>query len=199
LKSKYEVKRKLKNGNNNFFCGQSCSTKWSNEVRGIKSEKFKMICKCEKEFETSTRRRSKRHCSPSCASKYSVTKKRREGNRKGGLTCASILSHSEKVHMTSNAMKNREAWKYVEINKFLLFQKEDFEFELPLGNYIFDLAIKSRMLIIEFDAKYHNDPIQSKTDFKKDQIAKENGWELIRIETESNKILQPELLYDILS
>ena len=111
-----EIKRRLKLGKTNFFCNTSCGAKWHNENSGKKSEEFEMICKCGKKFKTSTRRRSKRHCSSSCASKYSVTEKRIEGNIKGGKNSL----HT--VEIMSKAMKSREEWRYKKLKSFLEFQ-----------------------------------------------------------------------------
>ena len=196
LKEKGEISRKLKNGKNNFFCSLSCGAKWNNEVRDTKSKKIIMTCKCGKEFETSTKRKAKRHCSNSCASKYSVTEKRRSGNKKGGILSSS-LQHMELL--ASKSLKSREGWKYKKLIEFLNFQKEKFEFEKLLGKFVFDLALIKRMILVEFDGKYHRSLSQIKIDIKKDKLAKDNGWTIFRVNVKENSIIDPDVLYPILN
>jgi len=91
----------------------------------------------------------------------------------------------------------REMWKYKKLIDFLEFNNENFEFEFILGNYIFDLALSKRMIFVEFDGVYHNGK-QLLKDAEKDKFAQDNGWVVIRKKVQNNKVIQSELLYDVL-
>lgn len=60
-----------------IYCSLSCSTK-------ARSKRETRSCPCGKKFEVRVRKDSARHCSPSCASRFSMSEERREAQRKGG-------------------------------------------------------------------------------------------------------------------
>lgn len=129
---------------------------------------------------------------PSCASKGSVTDKRRN--------CARKISLKSKKNLisVSQTLKRREAWKYVKLKKLLTFLEEPYEFEKEIGKYVFDLALIERKILIEFDGDDHSTPFQKKKDRIRDKFAKKKGWKVKRVSVKANLIIPVEILYDIL-
>ena len=121
------------------------------------------------------------YCSSSCASAGSVTEYRRYKDRQMGLASAedNLISPEE-------ALKKREAWKYIDVKKSLEDLNENFEFEYRMEDYIYDLALIDKKLIIEFDGPDHNGPSKSEKDFTKDRVVNKNGWKVKRIVVDSN-------------
>jgi len=186
-----EYNRQVKNGRTIFYCGLSCAAKKRNAERLDKRVPIKKICLyCKSSFDTLTGAKSPDFCSRSCASSGSVTDKRRNAQRKSGLESKNLISAQETLLL-------REMWKYKKLIDFLEFNNENFEFEFILGNYIFDLALSKRMIFVEFDGVYHNGK-QLLKDAEKDKFAQDNGWVVIRKKVQNNKVIQSELLYDVL-
>lgn len=81
---KKEVTRSRSRGRP-IFCSLSCGTKARAKVET-------RVCPCGNSFVVKSRKKAARHCSGSCASKYSMNDERREaqrtGGRKGGLLFA---------------------------------------------------------------------------------------------------------------
>jgi len=138
---------------------------------------------------TMTGAKSTTFCSRSCASKGSMSEERREAQRRGGLEqVGNLISASE-------TLRRREAWKYERLGKFLVLMGEDHVFEHPVGNYVFDLALPDRRTLVEFDGSYHWGPGQQGLDGTKDAVAKEAGWVVVRVETTTNQVIEPDVLY----
>ena len=189
-----EVRRQLKKGKTNFFCNTTCSVKYGNALRPNRRVEVEKICLyCKTPFKTKTGCKSPVYCSRGCASAGSMSEERREAQRQAGLKSK---TKGTPVSMAL-IMKKREHWKYTKIAKFLELMKEDFEFEFILENYIYDLFLKGLKILIEFDSSYHNMETQKTIDRIKDEIASKNGFNLIRIKTPVNTIIDPELIYEI--
>ena len=188
-----EYNRQKKKGRTIFFCGLSCAAKKRNAVRPDKRILIKKICPhCGEKFETLTGCKSATFCSRSCASAASVTNKRHEAQRKAGR------KYSKNLISTEETLRLREMWKYKDIQSFLNFIKEPFEFEYRMGNYIFDLCLPKKTIFIEFDGNYHEGKKQSDSDRKKDEYATQNGWTIIRKKVPNNTVIKPDILYNIL-
>lgn len=93
------------------------------------------------------------------------------------------------IKSVANALRTREAPKYETLRKWLTANDIRFKFELAVGKYVFDLAIKhdGRKILIEFDSRYHDGQAQRKIDMKKAKTAEANGWELHRVHQPSSK------------
>ena len=84
-------------------------------------------------------------------------------------------------------MKNREAWKYIELKKRLLSYPH--EFECKIGNFIFDLVLPCSMIAVEFDGPDHRVEKQKSADAKKDQAAEALGYRVVRKEVKRATVI----------
>jgi len=181
-----EVNRTLRRGLK-IFCSSSCSAKFSNIPRC--SKEIKAICPfCQKEFVTSTLRRAAKFCSRSCATKGSFSEEKLEAQRQAGV------QHRNNLISVHESLKMREAWKYVAIRDVLQKENRKFEFEFPLDGFVFDLAIFDSKLLVEFDALDHQDERQKVTDSKKEEIAKKNGFMVLRRSVLPMTVIGPETI-----
>lgn len=188
VKERGEVTRSLRIGRR-VFCSRSCSATSIN--RDKKSKEIVRCCPwCQQQFKTTTHSKAAKHCSRSCASKASMSPERREAQRQAGLAQKENLS-------VAAAMKSREAWKY-ELLKPLL-EGRDFEFECEIGGYIFDLVLRDKKVAIEFDGPDHRGGKQLVLDEKKDKVAKDAGFIVVRREVLSAMVISPETLEGLLS
>ncbi len=188
-----EYNRQIRNGRLYFFCNRSCAAKKNNASRPNRRIEIEKVCPhCKKKFITQTGCKSATFCSRSCASAGSMSEKRREAQHKGGKDKIKNLIPPEET------LRLRKMWKYTKLKSFLKFCDEPFEFEFRLGNFIFDLALPNRCIFVEFDGLYHNGK-QSKIDFEKDQYAKQNDWKVIRKKVQNNTVINPDIIYPILS
>jgi len=131
-------------------------------------------------------------CSRSCASKGSMTDKRLEKAHLSGLKNKINLLSCEEI------LRLREGWKYKLIEKILKNNSINYQFEYPINNYVYDLAILEKKLLFEFDGTSHNWYKQIKIDEIKNNIAIENGWNIIRIKVNDKEIIQSNFLYEYL-
>jgi very-short-patch-repair endonuclease len=90
------------------------------------------------------------------------------------------------------ALKRREEWKYTALRAFLEQQERVFEFEFELGAFVFDLALLDVRTLVEFDSAYHRGKPQQAVDKRKEQVAKEQGYTLIRREVIAASVIDPE-------
>lgn len=97
-----------------------------------------------------------------------MTESRREAQRLGGLQQASNLLPQDVV------LRMRESWKYSALRDPL--GSRPYQFEFPLGGYMFDLALLDTGTLIEFDVPYHSGEAQVIVDAAKDSVARENGF-----------------------
>lgn len=180
-----EVNRSRRLGRQ-LFCSRSCSAVSANAPR--KSQVFEAACPvCDTVFETSTHNKAKRHCSPSCASKGSMTAGRRAAQREAGL------QHAENLHRAQAlGLKKREAWKYVALKKALRGRQHEFEFRL--GRFVFDLALLDVDVLVEFDGPYHHSATQRALDARKDRAARRHGFTVQRRRVKPDAVIPPTVL-----
>jgi len=197
-KERGEINRQLrKNPNRKFFCGGSCSAKHNNEIRGDKNYEIKKICpQCKEEFPTTTGKNEATFCSRSCASKGSVTNHRREKARETGLKNNKHIMTDES---RASSLRSREMWKYSKTRTVLDALGVEHQFEYPLNGKIFDLALFDLKLFIEFDGRYHSEKKQSKLDKDKESIARSNGWDVSRIQTPDNTVIDPRCILHLIT
>lgn len=182
----------IKKGRKNFFCCRSCAAKHSNQSKKRQLVSRTLTCPvCNKEFVTD-RPYDVTFCSRSCASKGSVSDYRRQRMSDGGKAPSSVKS-------AQMALKRREAWKYARMKTFLDSISEAYEFEYLLDGYIFDLALLSRKILVEFDGDYHTGSDQLDTDETKEVIATSSGWRLVRVATDNNCEIDPRLVLSLVS
>jgi len=195
--SAYEVKRWIGRGRDRFFCGLSCTAKFGNDARGNRRKKICKTCLvCGREFETFTGRHEGMFCSRSCASKGSVTNKRREKAREmGKKNVGSMLD----IEVKAKGLRTRESWKYAVVEEFLKNKEEAYKFEFPLEEWVFDLALLKRKVLIEFDGNYHQDACQRKIDFSKDAAAAKNGWFVIRVKTKESEVISSDIVVGVIN
>lgn len=118
-----------------------------------------------------------------------MSKKRR---RKAKITGRANLKHDASTIAAS--LRSREGWKYAVLKKYLDNLGEPHKFEyVPSGaRCIYDLALLSRKLLLEFDGSYHKPKKQKIEDAKKERTAKRLGWILCRIPVRDNEVIHPE-------
>ena len=181
-----EYNRQLKNGRNHFFCQRACSAFFGNVLRGNRVLPTEKICPvCNTKFSSDTGAKSASFCSRSCASKGSVTDYRREKSREMGE------KHKQELGPKAIAagLKVREAWKYALLKKFLEELQEPYETEFLILNYIFDLALTQKKILVEFDGPYHKDQSIQEKDKEKTKVAEQSGWKVFRIAVGQSSII----------
>ena len=168
--------------------------KQKNTERPDKRIEIEKICPhCKTTFKTLTGSKSKTFCSRSCASAGSMTEERRAAQRAGGLDRVdNFISVEEVLYL-------REAWKYKKIEPFLKFQNEPYQCEFRVGEFIFDLALIRRKVLVEFDGVEHSHGLRVENDAKKDAFAQSEGWTVVRIPVDANTVIEASSLYGILS
>ena len=181
-----EVNRSIRLGRN-IFCSLECAG--TNSNRAKKCPEIKVKCPvCGIMFVTSTKKRAKRFCSGSCASKGSMTEGRRNAQRKSGYeNLRNLISPAE-------ALKRREAWKYVALKESLSGERHEFEYEI--GSFVFDLVLFDRGIVVEFDGNYHSGK-QLTIDAEKDKIAAENGFSVVRVKTRGVSVIDPVVIENL--
>jgi very-short-patch-repair endonuclease len=190
-----EYNRCIKRGQKFFFCSRSCCAKKRECEQPDKKIEIEKTCPyCKKKFKTMTGAKSNTFCSRGCASAGSMSEDRRLAQSLGGKSTESV----ENLIPVEETLKLREAWKYVKLKEFLEFQKECFEFEYRLEDYVFDLALIERKIFVEFDSVYHGSRDQIDIDTAKDVCAIKNGWKVIRKKTINNIVFDINILYDVL-
>ena len=187
----YEVTRQIKkNPNTQFYCGPVCATIGAHEKQ--KNPNVTKTCPvCGKLFVTKSGAKESTFCSRSCASAGSVTEARRNAGRK-----AAEINFTPETHTIQNMqyiLKQREAWKYLLIKNVLDFLGIQYEFECIVGNYIYDLALFDKKLLVEFDGPDHN----YDNNYAKNINAGVNYWNILRISVEPAQIINPSFLLQL--
>ena len=192
-----EFYRRIALGYTDFYCNLSCNAKARNQK--YRNKEADVNCKyCGNTFTTTIRQdgsQDKTFCSRSCASAGSVTDARRQRMSEGGKIGGSMTGNADNI---SKLLKSREAWKYVQCRTLLESFGLNFEFEYPIDDAVFDLALPDNMILIEFDGDNHQYE-ELIRDAEKDVIASSNGWTLHRISVESNTAIKPAVLYPIVA
>ena len=171
-KPQKEVNRSRRLGRR-LFCNTSCAAKFSNAPK--RAPTIDKVCPvCSVVFSTTTKVRASTFCSRECASAGSVTEYRRNTARQSGLAMRSNLISS------AEALKIREAPHYVLLLEHLTKTGRVFEFEFPLGPYVFDVALLDVKTLIEFDGYYHQNGKQQAADREKEKYAQSQGYVVVR-------------------
>lgn len=173
------------------YCSKKCAN--SNRICSTKTkEKLKKInlgkkyirqitnyngeCKyCKKPFLTT--KKEKKFCDNSCCSKYfwatteyrdkitsAINEKVKNGTHSGWKTRTKEPSYPEKYFMQ---VLDNFGVKYIR--------------EEPCGKYFIDFAIYDKMIALEIDGSQHLEVLRVESDKKKDEVLKQNGWNVIRI------------------
>lgn len=193
MKPLSEVKRNIRIGRR-LFCSLSCTAVAANSIK--RSTPIEKTCpRCGTVFMSSTHKKAATYCSASCASLSSVTEKRRAGNRKGGYASLASISQEEKTRRVSMILKSREQWKYSALKEFL--GNRPHEFEYPIGNCVFDLALFDTKVLIEFDGRYHNGSTQNSIDTEKAKVGEAAGFRVIHLKTKDQTVISPETIEGI--
>lgn len=189
-KCKSELKRSKRIGRRSF-CSLKCSGTAVNRDKKAKTVILKCPV-CSKDFKTSKKKKARRHCSRVCASKNSVTERRRAAAKVSGLrnmNKGNLLTIEE-------LLKKREAWKYEPLKEAL--SDEPHEFECRIGDRIFDLVLTKKMIVVEFDGPDHLDAKQTLIDAKKDRLAASHGYRVVRRQVGRSCVIPPETLNGVL-
>jgi len=104
----------------------------------------------------------------------------------------------ERAPMTTariaNGLRRREWEKYDGIHGYLSAAGIPHDFEVPVGDFVYDLALPREKLLIEFDGRYHKSYAQRKADKKKDEEARKRGWRVVRVDVDAGKPIPPTAL-----
>jgi very-short-patch-repair endonuclease len=176
-----EHARRLREGAEKFFCSISCGAANSNSLK--QSEVLDIKCwHCGTMFKAKGNSKTPIYCSRSCASSGSMTDYRRQ---KASET-AKGLKHD--AVLIAASLRSSQGWKYEEVEAYLKSQGIEHQFEVPLENRIFDLAIPSQKLYVEFDAKYHK--YVGHIDKEKNELAEKHGWKVLRVKHDPNSVIR---------
>lgn len=99
----------------------------------------------------------------------------------------------------SETLRIRERWKYAEVEKYLRHSGIRFKFEFEIGEYIFDLALLEKKVLVEFDGPEHRKPSGEALDAVRDEAAVQAGWRVARVPVPKRSVILPSVLYDILA
>lgn len=99
----------------------------------------------------------------------------------------SRLPHGESI--TAASLKSREAWKYARIKQHLEARGVRHEFEIVVGDAIFDLGLIDQKLLVEFDGSGHRWGRDGVRDGEKEAIAAKNGWGVLRVPVTPNDVI----------
>jgi very-short-patch-repair endonuclease len=113
--------------------------------------------------------------------------------------CSGKGSNDNRLQQLSRVLRAREAWRYVQLNTYLNEHNIPHQFEFPLGNYVFDLALTDEQLLIEFDEPYHEGLTQASKDLQKDSYAEQHKFSIVRIPVGVNTIISAELIEPIIN
>jgi very-short-patch-repair endonuclease len=73
------------------------------------------------------------------------------------------------------------------------------QFELPLGNFIYDLGLLQHKILVEFDGKDHTYESQRRLDERKDRYALNLGWTVKRVVVAKGAVISPVVLSGIVA
>lgn len=192
LIEKKEFARQVRKGRLRFFCGLSCAASYKNLPYKVCSIE-KTCPHCGRTFSSNTSTKGATFCSRSCASAGSMTEERRESQRKASLKA--ISQGKSNLISPAETLRKREFWKYESIRQFLTKKKENYFFEYEIGNYIYDLFLPSRNLLVEFDGpEHHLNAKTMKNDKEKDQAALSLGFQVIRLQVEPASVIPCAIL-----
>jgi very-short-patch-repair endonuclease len=106
------------------------------------------------------------------------------------------LKHTPNV--IASSLRNREWWKYEDLDEYLTAHGIEHEFEFVVGDKIFDLGLPQRKILIEFDGRNHSCARVAEQDTKKDVDAESKGFKVIRVPVKEREKIHPRVLYALL-
>jgi very-short-patch-repair endonuclease len=116
---------------------------------------------------------------------------RRAAQRLGGL------ANTQNLLTPAEALRRREAQKYELLSVDLTERSIRHQFEYPMEDSVFDLALPDHRILVEFDGPYHRDEATTARDHFKDRLAHRHGWAVLRLLTPPG-ILGPDVLCALL-
>lgn len=188
VKPTKEFNRSTKLGRR-MYCSYACFSSTVNAARKIPDQE-RLCAYCAIPFITSGGAKSARFCSRSCASRGSVTTRRRRSAR--SLAKQNFIPAT--VDSAARVLKQREAWRYRKLKTELKKRSSKFEFEYVLDGRVFDLALFDQGILVEFDGPYHSWSVIAKKDLEKDRIAERNGYRLLRYRTSTTEEIEAILV-----
>ena len=194
-----EVRRRVKAGKTEFFCGTPCATKHRMRESGVTYPTVTRVCPvCGVSFRNSTSpKKSTTYCSRKCSNAPQVPRIREvtDAMRQCGREqAASHFRHD--VEHTANVMRIREGWKYADMAEVLTRLGIAHTFEFPLDPFIHDLALHDSKVIIEFDGPDHE--FMGPADAYRDKQAVAQGWSVHRIHVDPGKVIPASVLLPFL-
>jgi very-short-patch-repair endonuclease len=101
------------------------------------------------------------------------------------------------VKISARRMKKRPT-KYEYIFRERLIKAEiAHRFQVEIGNYIADFLFPDKMLIVEIDGRWHEDPKQVIYDSKRTEVFEKIGYTVIRVKNQNVKDFSLETIIDI--
>lgn len=188
MKDNREVNRAQRKGLRHF-CTRSCAAAFGADQK--RASTVVLTCACGSTFQSTTLSKAKKHCSRSCAARFSSSDQQRAAQRRAGHKMIGNLIRS------SDLLRRRESWKYVDLRRALQGRAHTFEFEV--GGAVFDLALHDTRVVVEFDGPYHCGPKQRAVDAKKDKIAEQNGFRVERRAVRPNQVISSDLIADLIA
>jgi len=155
----------------------------------LTKEPYKKIClNCNEEFETKVKK--KKCCSRSCSVSYSNKKKWSNEEYRKEMSEFAINRHKNGEEQFGFQTREKFKMSYPEeiAQRKLDELNLDYQFNLKVGKYFIDFAIKDKMIAIEIDGQQHELPERKKSDERKDNFLKNEGWEIFRIKWPSENI-----------
>jgi len=135
------------------------------------------------EVERSRRRGHNLYCGPQCSIGKPLSKGDIEGRRSSGKC------YGGSMNAIAALARKREGYRYKRLEEALKGRK--ITFELPIGRYIFDLALHEEKLLVEFDEPFHQEDGWRFYDAQKDAAAERSGWRVVRLVTVPKTVIDP--------
>lgn len=192
-------------GNDIFFCSKKCSIKALHRTQAKEKIIIEKVCPvCNNIFKTEIMpghsgkdprlKYGKTFCSRGCASKGSVTDYRRQKARETAMNNP-LWTSEQSTESISRLLREREAYKYTDLDKALTDLNIKHAFEHVVDKYVYDLWICDKNILFEFDeVGVHSGKLQESIDKQKDQVAANNGYILHRIVVKDKTIDIKEVL-----
>lgn len=183
-----EYNRQTRLGRKLWFCTLSHAAMFFNESK--KNRPILKTCPCCKTtFQTVEGKHERTYCSASCATKATVSN---EARRRGGLNSV------HDVYTAARTLKSREAFKYVNVEKALNDRNIRHEFEMPIGDKVFDLVLTDERICVEFDGPNHRLKKEQERDKIKTETAEKHGYKVVRVQCGRMEIIDPTAVFKLI-
>lgn len=153
---------------------------------------IKCLC-CEKNMEVTIKKSNKKFCSNDCYYHYIRT----YGVSKETSMKISKAIKEKVKNGTHNGFPNRDRFyqSYPEqfFQRVLETNNIDFKFNMKCNRFFIDFAIIDTMIALEIDGKQHEIKERKDLDIIKDNILKQNGWDVYRIKWLGAKKMKVEI------